>query len=101
MINCTDASTFFLFFLQLIVQNIVNQAKWEIPLLKGSGNIPLPDKNCGIHSISINETNTKIATGAINPNSTGIYRLPSLEPICLGEVSLILNFKYLLITELV
>ena len=54
--------------------------------MKGSGHIPLPDKNCGIHSISKNENNTKLATGALNPNSIGFYRLPSLEPICLGEV---------------
>eukprot|EP00111_Clytia_hemisphaerica_P002506 TCONS_00007161-protein len=69
----------------LIVQNITSQSKWEIPLMKGSGHIPIPDKNCGIHSISKNENNTKLATGALNPNSIGFYRLPSLEPICLGE----------------
>ena len=55
--------------------------------MKDSGKIPFPDKNCGIHSISMNENKTKLATGASNPNSIGFYKLPYLEPICLGEVN--------------
>lgn len=69
----------------LIVQNILTQKKWNIPLMAGSGEIAWPDKNCGIHSISFNNANTKMATGAMNPNSVGFYHLPTLEPICLGE----------------
>jgi len=69
----------------LVVQNIVSGSKWGIPLMQGSGKIPFPDKNCGIHSISVNKDYSKLATGALNPNSIGFYRLPTLEPICLGE----------------
>lgn len=70
----------------MIVQNIVTRKSYEIPLLVGSGKIPLPDKNCGIHSISMNRMATKLVTGAQNPNSVGFYRVPSLEPIAIGEV---------------
>ena len=58
--------------------------------MQGSGKIPFPDKNCGIHSISVNKDYSKLATGALNPNSIGFYRLPTLEPICLGEVSVLI-----------
>ena len=72
----------------MIVQNIITRKSYEIPLLVGSGKIPLPDKNCGIHSISMNRMATKLVTGAQNPNSVGFYRVPSLEPIAIGEVSI-------------
>ena len=78
------------------MQNIISKKKWDIPLLQGTGKIPQPDKNCGIHSISLNKNCTKLATGSLNPNSVGFYRLPSLEPMCIGEV-VILEIYILLI----
>jgi len=70
---------------KIIVQNIITRRIWQIPVLEGSGNIRMPEKNCGIHSISKNPSSTLLATGAENPSSIGIYQLPSLQPICIGE----------------
>ena len=36
----------------------------------------------------MNRMATKLVTGAQNPNSVGFYRVPSLEPIAIGEVSI-------------
>jgi len=70
---------------KLAVQNIVTKKTFEIPMLTGSPDVIQPDKNCGIHSISINSNNTALVTGGDNPNSIGIYKLPSLEPLAIGE----------------
>ncbi|XP_065672869.1 DDB1- and CUL4-associated factor 12 isoform X3 [Hydra vulgaris] len=70
---------------KLLVQNVISKQLWEIPTLKGSGTTPFPEKNCGIHSISINPSSTRLATGAQNPNGVAFYKLPGIEPIAVGE----------------
>lgn len=70
---------------KLIVQNIISRKTWEMPVLQSNSNMPFPEKNCGIHCISVNSNASTLATGAENPNSVGFYKLPSLEPICIGE----------------
>jgi len=69
----------------LIVLNTRSDKLWNIPVLHGSELAPHPRKSCGIHSIALNKTGTVLATGGENPNDIAAYRLPSMEPVCVGE----------------
>lgn len=69
----------------LFVINTVSSNNWNIPVLRGSEDTPQPSKNCGIHSIAMNQTGTILATGGENPNNIAAYKLPSMDPICVGE----------------
>ena len=57
-----------------------------IPSLKSSEASRPADCPCGIHCIDINPTRTMIATGAENTNDVAVYKLPTFDPVCVGEV---------------
>ena len=67
----------------------------QIPSLQSSENSFPSDSDCGIHAIEINPSRTLLATGAKNASDVAIYRLPTLDPILVGEVSLGRHFPLL------
>jgi len=57
-----------------------------IPSIKGTGDNEPAECPCGIHAIAVNPSRTLLATGAENTNDLAVYRLPSFDPVFLGEV---------------
>ena len=80
------------FSLQLMVYDVNTRHMDQIPSLQSSENSFPSDSDCGIHAIEINPSRTLLATGAKNASDVAIYRLPTLDPILVGEVSIVLVF---------
>ena len=70
----------------LNVLDMLSDRSLSIPVLEGSPNSEFPESNCGIHSIKINPARTLLATSGQNPNHLAVYRLPTFDPMCVGEV---------------
>lgn len=73
---------------QLVVINVQTGQMTAIPLLQSSEESVPAVQPCGIHGIAINPSGTMLATGASHTNDIGIYKLPTFDPFCVGEVSL-------------
>lgn len=58
----------------------------NIPSLKSSDKSYPSECPCGIHSIDINPSRTLLATGAENTNDLAVYKLPTFDPVMVGEV---------------
>ena len=76
-------------YFQLIVMDLVTTQMAQIPSLKSSDHSLPADCPCGIHSISVNPSRTLLATGAENTNDLAVYKLPTFDPVCVGEVGVL------------
>eukprot|EP01137_Pigoraptor_chileana_P036895 Opistho-2@33201 len=56
-----------------------------IPMLRTHRTPVLNRTNCGINSIAISPSGGFLATGGENPDDVAVYRLPSFEPVALGQ----------------
>ncbi|KAF4525047.1 hypothetical protein B566_EDAN001961 [Ephemera danica] len=72
---------------KLMVYDVTTQRLDQIPSLVGRRDQGPMDNQCGIHAVQINPSRTLLATGARNSSEVAIYRLPTLDPVCLGEVN--------------
>ncbi|VDP02108.1 unnamed protein product [Soboliphyme baturini] len=70
---------------KLLVLDVNKRDLITIPSLKSSLKANFVDQNCGIHAIRMNPSETLLATGAENPADVAVYRLPSFEPVTVGE----------------
>lgn len=77
-----------------MVLDVQTKHMTQIPSLTPSTRSLPPESQCGIHAIEINPSRTLLATGGRNPNDVAIYQLPTLDPLCIGEVLLLLTFNF-------
>lgn len=67
---------------KLLVLDIATKKMVQIPTLKS--NLP-PISSSGIHALRINPSRTYVATSADNSNEVAVYKLPTLDPVFVGE----------------
>lgn len=70
---------------KLMVFDVNTRHMDQIPSLPSSENSNPPAETSGIHAIEINPSRTLLATAGKQTNDIAIYRLPTLDPICVGE----------------
>jgi hypothetical protein len=76
-----------------MVYDVMSKHLDQIPSLVGGRDTGPGDAQCGIHAVQINPSRSLLATGARNSSEVAVYRLPTLDPVCLGEVYIqIFNF---------
>lgn len=69
---------------KLMVYDVNTRRVDAIPTLKNSRGSN-GDTQSGIHSCQINPSRTLLATGARHSADIAVYKLPTLDPLCIGE----------------
>lgn len=69
---------------KLMVYDVNTRKVDAIPTLPNSRGAS-PDTQSGIHACQINPSHSLLATGARHSADIAIYRLPTLDPLCIGE----------------
>ncbi|XP_058801033.1 DDB1- and CUL4-associated factor 12 homolog [Phymastichus coffea] len=70
---------------KLIVYDVARRTPHRIPSLSGRQYLRHQEQPLGIYSIQINPSRSLLATVGQNNREIAIYRLPTLDPICVGE----------------
>lgn len=70
---------------KLLILDVNTGRILNIPSLKSSDKSYPSECPCGIHSIDINPSRTLLATGAENTNDLAVYKLPTFDPVMVGE----------------
>lgn len=68
-----------------MVLDIKTGKQVKIACLKTSGSFTPDMTPCGIHAIEVNPSRTLLATGAEKANELAVYRVPTFDPVCVGE----------------
>ena len=76
-----------------MVMNLLTGQKVQIPSLKSSEESAPAENPCGIHAIDINPSQSMLATGGESTNDLAVYRLPTFDPVCVGEVIIQISIK--------
>lgn len=69
---------------KLMVYDVNMRRVDAIPTLPNSHGAS-PDTQSGIHACQINPSHSLLATGARHSADIALYRLPTLDPLCIGE----------------
>ncbi|XP_019761235.1 DDB1- and CUL4-associated factor 12 homolog isoform X2 [Dendroctonus ponderosae] len=71
---------------KLMVYDVQTRKLDQIPSLISRSELPNSnEQSSGIHSVQLNPSKTLLATGAKNTCDIAVYRLPTLDPVCVGE----------------
>ena len=71
---------------KLMVVDLNSKSLHQIPTLESSSKSLMPgSEDGGLRSIAINPSRTLLATNGRTSSETAIYRLPTLDPLCVGE----------------
>lgn len=70
---------------KLMVLDVTTKKMVQIPNLTGSNENTMPENPCGMHALEINPSRTMLVTGGQNANDLAVYKLPTFDPICVGE----------------
>ncbi|XP_066254472.1 DDB1- and CUL4-associated factor 12 homolog [Euwallacea similis] len=71
---------------KLMVYDVQTHKLDQIPsLVSGREATNFNEQPCGIHSVQLNPSKTLLATGARNTSDIAVYRMPTLDPVCVGE----------------
>jgi WD repeat-containing protein 40A len=67
------------------VIDLIQNQSYNIPCLDSSNRTHPSSHACGIHAIEINPSRSLLVTGGSNANDIAVYKLPTMDPLCVGE----------------